>query len=48
MQESGTQDLTALLVWVVKHLGDHPDWVDRVRAASGTAHGSGVGGALDR
>ncbi len=31
MQESGTQDLSALLLWVVKHLGDHPVWVDRVR-----------------
>ena len=30
MQESGTQDLTALLVWVVKLLGDHPVWIDRV------------------
>ncbi len=32
MQESGTQDLTALLVWVVKHLGDHPVWLDDVRS----------------
>ena len=32
MQESGTQDLTDLLVWVVKHLGDHPAWVERVRS----------------
>jgi cytochrome P450 len=31
MQESGSQDLAGLLVWVVKHLGDHPVWLDRVR-----------------
>ena len=35
MQESGTQDLTALLVWVVKLLGDHPVWIDRVGSSIG-------------
>jgi cytochrome P450 len=30
MQESGTTDLTGLLTWVVKQLGDHPEWLERV------------------
>ena len=46
MQESGTQDLTALLVWVVKHLGDHPDWVDRVRSGVGSAQEAGAGRSI--
>ena len=45
MQESGTQDLTALLVWVVKLLGDYPVWIDRLGSGigAGTADAS-VGG----
>jgi ent-kaurenoic acid hydroxylase len=39
MQDSGTADLSALLTWVVKHLGDHSIWVERLhdeaRAAGG-------------
>ena len=30
MQESGTEDLSSLLVWVVKHLGDHSEWLDQL------------------
>ena len=37
MQESGTQDLSDLLLWVVKHLGDHPIWIERVREAGSSA-----------
>ena len=33
MQESGTGDLSSLLVWVVKHLADNPVWTERLREA---------------
>jgi cytochrome P450 len=34
MQESGTGDLSSLLVWVVKHLADNPVWTERLREVS--------------
>jgi cytochrome P450 len=32
----GRADLTGLLVWVLKLLGDHPQWAERLRAAART------------
>jgi cytochrome P450 len=48
MVQVGSQDLASLLIWVWKYLCDHPQWQERLRAASVAVPPNGEDGVAER